>query len=94
MLRSQLGAGDWGLHCCWLGLCMAVCLCMPVCVRMPVGVRMAVLPCCHLAMLAAVLAARRDVLLHNMPSTDQLQVSTTHQLYPFPAEYMSRPMTC
>lgn len=65
VLRSQLGAGDWGLHRCWL------CLCMAIRVRVPVGVRMAVLLCRRLAILAAVLAARRDVLLRSMPDTAQ-----------------------
>ena len=65
MLRSQFGARDWGMH-CWLRLCMAIG------VRMPVGVRMDLLLSGHLAMLVAVLAAGRDVLLRNMPGTAQL----------------------
>lgn len=60
VLRSQFGAGDRCLH-CWLCLCMAVGLCMPV------GVCMALLLNRHLAMLVAVLAAGRNILLHNAP---------------------------
>ena len=79
MLRSQFGAGDWGLHC-------RLCLCMAICVRVPVGVRMAVLLSRHLAILPAVLAARRDILLHSMPSKDQPAISITGHWYPCQAE--------
>ena len=88
MLRSQFGAGDWGLHC-------RLCLCMAICVRVPVGVRMAVLLSRHLAILPAVLAARRDILLHSMPGKDQpallSQATGTHAKL---KTHMSLSMTC
>ena len=44
---------------------------MTVRVRVPIGVSMAVLLSSHLAVLVAVLAAGRDILLRNVPTTAQ-----------------------
>ena len=64
LLRSYSRAGDWRLH-CWLGLCVPICVGVTVGVCRSVGVHVALLLRHTLAVLAAVLAVRRDVLLRS-----------------------------
>ena len=64
LLRSHLRACDRRLH-CWLGLCVPICVGVTVGVCRSIGVHMTLLLRHALAVLAAVLAVRRDILLRS-----------------------------